>query len=222
MKEEEKIFRGELFCPADPELKAIKLRSHKLSARYSRTTEDEVELRCELTRQLLAAFGEGSFMQGPVFFHYGKHTRIGKRNFFNYNLTIQDDAPVTIGDDNNFGPNLTIVTPLHPMLPDERRVMLDQDGKPKHLCYARPVRIGNDCWFGANVVVCPGVTIGDNCVIGAGSVVTKDIPANSFAAGCPCGVIREITEADSMNCKPEILAGNRTIPRDRFPMEGSV
>lgn len=212
MSEEEKIFRGELFSPAAPELKAIKLRSHKLSAEYSRTDEDEVELRAALAALILAEFGEGSFMQGPIFFHYGKHTRIGRRNFFNYNLTIQDDAPVTIGDDNNFGPNVTIVTPVHPMLPDERRAMLDPEGRLKHLCYAKPVTIGSDCWFGANVVICPGVTIGDNCVIGAGSVVTRDIPADSFAAGVPCRVIRRITEADSMVHHPEILAGNRPLP----------
>ena len=81
------------------------------------------------------------------------------------------------------------------------------------MCYAKPVTVGNNCWFGANVVVCPGVTIGDNVVIGAGSVVTRDIPANSFAAGNPCRVIREITEADSMAHKPEILADNAVIPR---------
>lgn len=203
MREEEKIFKGLLFCPGAPELRAIKLRSHKLSAAYSRTSEDEVELRQKLAELLVLSFGEGSFMQGPVFFHYGKHTRIGKRCFFNCNLTIQDDAPVTIGDDNNFGPNVTIVTPVHPMLPDERRIYPDTDGVPRHLCYAKPVVIGNDCWFGANVVVCPGVTIGDGCVIGAGSVVTRSIPALLFAAGNPCRVIRPITEADSMRFKPE-------------------
>ncbi len=164
MKEEEKIFRGILFRPGDPELKAMKLRSHKLSAEYSRTNEDDVELRARLLELILLEFGEGSFIQGPVFFHYGKHTRIGKRCFFNYNLTIQDDAPVVIGDDNNFGPNTTIVTPVHPMLPDERRTLFDKDGHPGHYCYARPVTIGSDCWFGANVVVCPGVTIGDGSV----------------------------------------------------------
>jgi len=215
MKEEEKIFSGKLFCPGNPELKAIKLRSHKLSAEYSRIGEDEIENRQNLAKQILDEFGDGSFMQGPVFFHYGKHTKIGKRCFFNYNLTIQDDAPVTIGNDNNFGPNMTIVTPVHPMLPDERRFMLDKDGNLKHLCYAKPVKIGNDCWFGANVVVCPGVTIGDNCVIGAGSVVTRDIPANSFAAGNPCRVIREISGADSMIHKPEILADNQVIPPEK-------
>ncbi|MGI5922894.1 MAG: sugar O-acetyltransferase [Lentisphaerae bacterium] len=209
MSEEAKIFAGVLFSPGAPELRAIKLRSHKLSAEYSRTNEDDVELRQQLIKLILAEFGEGSFMQGPIFFHYGKHTRIGKRCFFNYNLTIQDDAPVSIGDDCNFGPNVTIVTPIHPLLPNERRVMYDQDGNPKHLCYAKPVSIGKDCWLGANVVVCPGVNIGDNCVIGAGSVVTRDIPANSLAAGVPCKVIREITEADSMVNKPDICAGYR-------------
>lgn len=209
MSEEAEIFQGVLFSPGAPELKAIKLRSHKLSAEYSRTNEDDVEVRQHLTRLILAEFGEGSFMQGPVFFHYGRHTRIGKRCFFNYNLTVQDDAPVSIGDDCNFGPNVTIVTPVHPLLPTERRVMYDQAGNPKHLCYAKPVTIGKDCWLGANVVVCPGVTIGDNCVIGAGSVVTRDIPANSLAAGVPCKVIREISDADSMVNKPEICAGYR-------------
>ena len=130
---------------------------------------------------------------------------------FRSNLTIQDDAHVTIGDDCNFGPNLTIVTPVHPMLPEERRFMLDKDGIKRHLCYAKPVVIGKDCWFGANVVVCPGVTVGDNCVIGAGSVVTRDIPPNSFAAGNPCRVIRDITESDTMLNKPEILADNHRI-----------
>ncbi len=211
MREEEKIFAGILFNPGDPELKAIKLRSHKLSAAYSRTAEDETELRAEIIRQMVAEFGEGSFLQGPVFFHYGVHTRIGKRCFFNYNLTIQDDAQVTIGDDNNFGPNLTIVTPLHPMLPDERRLMLDGEGNPKRFCYAKPVRIGSNCWFGANVVVCPGVTIGDGCVIGAGSVVTRDVPPHTFAAGNSCHVIRALSEADSMRHKPAVLADNRVM-----------
>ena len=97
------------------------------------------------------------------------------------------------------------------MLPNERREMLTADGEKKLLCYARPVHIGNDCWFGASVTVCPGVTIGDNCVIGAGSVVTRDIPAGSFAAGVPCRVIRKLTEADSMRHLPDILADNSII-----------
>lgn len=211
MREEEKIKAGVLFCPGDPELKAIKLRTHNLNVDYNLTHEDETEKRAAILAEIIGEFGEGGFIQGPIAFHYGKHTKIGKNFFGNFNLTIQDDAEVTIGDNCNFGPNVTIVTPIHPMLPDERRVMLNAEGEKKHLCYAKPVRIGHDCWFGAAVTVCPGVTIGDNCVIGAGSVVTKDIPANSFAAGVPCRVIREITEADSMKHKPDILSDNAVI-----------
>ncbi|MBQ8401386.1 MAG: sugar O-acetyltransferase, partial [Clostridia bacterium] len=96
-----------------------------------------------------------------------------------------------------------------PMIASERKLMRNAEGVPTRFCYAKPVTIGNNCWFGANVVVCPGVTIGDGCVIGAGAVVTRDIPANSFAAGNPCRVIREITEADSMVHKPEIMGDNQ-------------
>ena len=114
---------------------------------------------------------------------------------------------MTIGDDVNCGPNVTIVTPVHPLLPGERRLMLGPDGQAAHLCYARPVVIGNDVWLGANVVVTGGVTIGDGCVIGAGSVVTRDIPPFSLAAGVPCRVIRQITEKDSLRFRPELLGG---------------
>ena len=211
MTEEEKIFAGLLFHPGDPTLRAIKMRSHNLCAKYNRTFEDETEYRAQLLHDILAEFGEGSFIQGPVFFHYGKHTRIGKRFFGNYNLTVQDDALVTIGDDVNFGPGVTIVTPQHPLIAAERNKMIDENGKEARLCYAEPVTIGSNIWFGANVTVCPGVTIGDNCVIGAGSVVTRDIPANSVAAGVPCRVLREITEADSMKYRTERLGGCRVM-----------
>ena len=211
MCEEEKILAGVLFCPGDPELKAMKLKTHNLNIDYNAAYEDEAEKRAAILSEILGAFGENGFIQGPIHFHYGKHTKIGKSFFGNFNLTVQDDAEVTIGDRCNFGPNVTIVTPIHPMLPNERNLMLTANGEKKRLCYAKPVRIGNDCWFGAGVTVCPGVTIGDNCVIGAGSVVTRDIPANSFAAGVPCKVIREITEQDSMIYKPDILADNTVI-----------
>ena len=211
MGEEDRIMKGIVFSPGDPELRAIKLRTHNLNLEYNKTFEDETQRRRELLAQMVGAMGENSFIQGPVFFHYGKHTKIGKNFFGNFNLTIQDDGEVTIGDRCNFGPNVTIVTPIHPMVPEERVALLDPDGQPKRLCYARPVHIGNDCWLGANVVVCPGVTIGDGCVIGAGAVVTRDIPPRSFAAGNPCRVIREITEKDSMRYKPEILA-EFTVP----------
>ena len=205
-QEEKRIYDGILFSPGDPELKAIKLKAHNLDTQYNATFEDEYEKREEILKELIGELGEGSRIQGPIQFHYGVHTKIGKRFFANFNFTVQDDAEVTIGDDCNFGPNVTIVTPVHPMVPEERRELYGPDGSPAHLCYGKPVHVGNDCWLGANVVICPGVTIGDGCVIGAGSVVTRDIPPNSFAAGNPCRVIREITEADSMVHKPEILA----------------
>lgn len=211
MNEESKIKAGVLFCPADPELKAMKLKTHNLNLDYNRLYEDETEKRNAILDEILGSKGKGTFLQGPITFHYGKHTHIGERCFINFNFTVQDDAEVTIGDDCNFGPNVTIVTPIHPMLSDERKRIKCADGQIRRLCYAKPVRIGNDCWFGANVVVCPGVTVGNNCVIGAGSVVTRDIPSNSFAAGNPCRVIREITEKDSMKYKPEILADNEIL-----------
>lgn len=212
MREEDKIRAGVLFCPGDPELVALKRRTHNLNVDFNQTYEDEVEKRSGILGQIFAEFGEGSFIQGPIAIHYGVHTRIGRNFFGNFNLTIQDDAEVTIGDCCNFGPNVSIVTPLHPLLANERNAMLTADGSKKRLCYALPVHIGNDCWFGASVTVCPGVTIGDRCVIGAGSVVTRDIPSDSFAAGVPCRVIRRITQADSMIYKPQILADNQIIP----------
>jgi maltose O-acetyltransferase len=211
MTEEERIFKGILFSPGNSELKAIKQRAHNLSSQYSRTFEDQREEREAMLTELLGQIGEYSFIQGPVFFHYGVHTTIGHHFFGNYNLTVQDDARVTIGDHVSFGPNVTIVTPIHPFIASERREMYDQNGEPKALCYAKPVSIGNDVWLSANVTVCGGVTIGDRSVIGAGSVVTRDIPADSFATGVPCKVIRPITEMDSMLYKPEIMADCRVI-----------
>ena len=212
VKEEERIFQGIVFCPGDPELVALKLRTHNLNVDYNNTYEDEYEKRVAILGKILGEMGEGTRIQGPIAFHYGKHTKIGRNFFGNFNLTIQDDGEVTIGDRCNFGPNVTIVTPIHPIVPEERNALLGPDGKPKRLCYAKPVHIGSDVWLGANVVVCPGVTIGDGCVIGAGAVVTRDIPPRTFAAGNPCRVIREITEQDSMAHKPEILA-DFTVPQ---------
>ena len=198
MTEEERALGGLPFDPEDPALVAKKNKAHRLSQDFNNLFEEQSEERYAILHEMLGEFGEGSWCLGPMRFHYGCHTRIGRRCFFNFNFTVQDDASVTIGNDCNFGPNVTIVTPIHPMPADERRLLKCSDGVERHLCYAKPVVIGDDCWIGANVVICPGVTIGNGCVIGAGSVVTRDVPANSFAAGNPARVIREITEADSI------------------------
>ena len=205
--EEKRIMEGILFRPGDPELKALKLKAHNLNIDFNRLYEHQKEERDAILKDLLGSIGEGSFIQGPITFHYGCHTTIGKGTFINFNITVQDDAPVTIGDDCDFGPNVTIVTPQHPLLASERKLMLDQNGVPGHLVYAEPVTIGNSCWIGAGVTICPGVTIGDGCVIGAGSVVTKDIPANSIAVGVPARVLRRLTESDSMLAQPQRMGG---------------
>ncbi len=203
--------KGLLFSPAEAWRKARKLKTHNLNIDFNRLHEDETEARNAVLREILGELNEGVFIQGPVTFHYGVHTKIGRGTFINFNFTCQDDAEVVIGENCNFGPNVTIVTPAHPMVAAERQALLCPDGTAKRLCWAKPVRIGSGCWFGANVTVCPGVEIGENCVIGAGSVVTRSIPANTFAAGNPCRVIREITQADSLRNHPEILGDCEVI-----------
>ena len=198
MTEEERIFSGKLFASEEPELVAKKLKAHRLSQEFNDLFEEDIEARQSILQKLLEDIGEGTIMLGPIRFHYGCHTKIGNYCFMNFNFTVQDDAQVRIGNHCNFGPNVTIVTPLHPMLPDERRGIVCSDGVKRFVCYAKPVTIGNDCWFGANVVICPGVTIGENCVIGAGSVVNRNVPSNSFAAGVPAHIIRPITEKDTI------------------------
>ncbi len=206
MTEDEKRAAGKLFCPGDPTLRERKIRSHALSREYNSLSEEDPR-RGEILKELLGSLGENSMLTGPIYFHYGVRTRIGDRFFANFNLTVQDDAAVTIGDDCSFGPNVTIVTPQHPLLPVERRALPNEEGEEKHQCWAEPVTIGNDCWLGAGVVVCPGVTIGDGCVIGAGSVVTKDIPDHTVAVGVPCRPLRKLSEKDSVKLHPELFAG---------------
>ena len=199
------MLAGLLFRPEAESLRALKERTHDLNTDYNQTYQREPEKRRQILEDLLGEIGEDSFFQGPIYFHYGKHTFVGREVFANFHFTVQDDARVVIGDRCHFGPGVTIVTPLHPLLAEERHRMKGPDGKADFYCYALPVRIGNDCWFGANVTVCPGVSVGEGCVIGAGSVITRDIPPGVLAAGVPCRVIRPLTEADSMRYRPELL-----------------
>mgnify|MGYP002522113399 CR=1 FL=1 len=205
---------GEMFFPGEGWRVEVKKRAHALNQKYNLLTEDQTEERRAVLSELLGELNEGVSFNGPIRFHYGVHTRIGKDTFFNFNFTSQDDGMVMIGDNCDFGPNVTIVTPIHPMLFDERKALRCPDGSERRLCYAKPVVIGRGCWICANVTILPGVTIGEECVIGAGSVVTHPIPAHSFAAGNPCRVIRTLTEADSMKNKPEVLGDCEVIGKE--------
>lgn len=142
------------------------------------------------------------FLQGPIHFDYGQFTKLGYGFYANYNFTVLDCAPVTIGDNVLCGPNVTIATAMHPLMWQQRNQRTQADGKFTTIEYAKPITIGNNCWLASNVTVCPGVHIGDGCVIGAGAVVTHDIPANSLVAGVPAKVIRTISEDDWCNNYP--------------------
>lgn len=205
MTETEKMLAGKLYDPSDPELARRRGAAHALSKQYNDTMEDETEKREGILRQLLPRLGAGVYLQGPIQFDYGIYTTIGENSYANFNFTVLDCCPVTIGDNVFFGPNCSIMTPVHPLLPSERNLRRRENSRLYDLEYAKPITIEDDCWIAANVVVCGGVTIGRGCVIGAGSVVTRDIPAGSLAAGSPCRVIRPITEADSVELKPELF-----------------
>lgn len=198
MTEREKMLAGELYDPSDEELTSLRIKARRLARRYNQTDEDEPEKQLELLRALLPNSAEIPGLQAPVYFDYGCNTTFGQYSGANFNFTCLDACPVTIGDNVLIGPNVTLATPMHPLLPEERNVRRREDGSVYNLEYARPIVIEKDCWLASNVVVCGGVTIGKGSVIGAGSVVTRDIPPHSLAAGNPCRVIREITAKDSM------------------------
>lgn len=198
MTERERMVSGQLYDPADPGLTGLRLKARKLARRYNLTDEDQPEAQRELLRLLLNEASELPGMQAPVYFDYGCNTTFGVCCGTNFNFTCLDVCPVHIGDNVLFGPNVTLATPMHPLLPEERNPRRRPDGSLYQLEYAKPITIGSDCWIASNVVVCGGVTIGEGCVIGAGSVVTRDIPPYSLAAGNPCRVIRPLTENDRM------------------------
>ena len=198
MTEREKMLAGELYDPSVEELTSLRIKARRLARRYNQTDEDEPEKQLELLRALLPNSAEIPGLQAPVYFDYGCNTTFGQYSGANFNFTCLDVCPVTIGDNVLIGPNVTLATPMHPLLPEERNVRQRADGSVYNLEYARPIVIEKDCWLASNVIVCGGVTIGEGSVIGAGSVVTRDIPPHSLAAGNPCRVIREITAKDSM------------------------
>lgn len=199
MSEKEKMLAGMLYDASDPELVTLLVKARRLARRYNQIDEDEVEIKEAILKELLPNSKNLPGMQAPVYFDYGCNTTFGKFCGTNFNFTCLDVCPVTIGDNVLFGPNVTLATPMHPLVPEERNVRQREDGSYYALEYAKPITIESNCWIAANVIVCGGVTIGEGSVIGAGSVVTRDIPPHSLAAGNPCRVIREITDADRMN-----------------------
>ena len=198
MTEKEKMLAGQLYDPADEELIALREKAHALSKQYNDTLETQEEEREAIMKELVPDLGEDAYLQGPVQFDYGCFTRIGGNTYVNFNFTCLDCAPVKIGSNVFMGPNVSILTPVHPMRWQDRNLFVRTDGVKTDREYAKPITIGDNCWIGGNVTVCGGVTIGSGSVIGAGSVVTKDIPSGVFAAGVPCRVIREITDEDRM------------------------
>ncbi|MDE5564727.1 MAG: sugar O-acetyltransferase [Oscillospiraceae bacterium] len=204
MTEKENMLAGRLYDSSDKELVSMRAKAHKLSAEYNSTFETQETERAQILRTLVPQMGSDTYLQGPIQFDYGVFTSFGERCYANFNLTVLDCAPVTIGRDVFFGPNCTLATPMHPLLASERNLRSREDGSLYNIEYAKPITIGDGCWIASNVTICGGVTIGAGTVIAAGSVVTRDIPAGVIAAGVPCRVIREITEADSVEHIAEI------------------
>ena len=201
--EYDKMVAGELYNPVDPQLVEMRKRVRRLFYRYNMSEEDEQETRQGILNRLFGGHGERLYCEPPIRFDYGCNTTVGEDFFSNFNLVILDCAPVKIGRQCFFGPNVTIATPVHPMLACDRNMRRAEDGSYFDYEYARPITIEDNVWLASNVVVCGGVTIGHDTVIGAGSVVTKSIPSGVFAAGNPCRVIRPLTEKDKMRLPNE-------------------
>lgn len=181
--EKEKMLAGELYDALDSELSADRQRTRLLLQRLNSVPEDDAAEMKRILQDLIPHAGEGFWLQPPFYCDYGYNIRLGEKVFFNFNCIVLDVMEVRIGNRTLIGPNVQIYTATHPMDYRERAAGLE---------YARPVAIGDDIWIGGSAVICPGVRIGDRSVIGAGSVVTRDIPPGVFAAGNPCRVIREL------------------------------
>jgi maltose O-acetyltransferase len=179
-----KMLAGELYDPTDPELVAARARARDLCQALNATREAQEDERRRLLLELFGAGGDSVWMQPPFYCDYGSNIELGERVFFNFNCVVLDVCPVRIGSFSLFGPAVQIYTPMHPFNAELRR------GKE----FGKPVEIGSDVWVGGGAIILPGVCVGSRAVIGAGSVVTRDVPESVFAAGNPCRVVREITE----------------------------
>ncbi|WP_312178886.1 sugar O-acetyltransferase [Arthrobacter sp.] len=181
----ERMQAGEMYIADDAELAADSRRAISLADRYTRLWPQDPDTAVALLAELLGEIGEGTEIRPPLYVDYGKYISIGARTFINYNFTALDVAPISIGDDVQIGPNVQLLTPTHPLAPGPRRDKLEA---------ARPITIGNNVWLGGGVVVLPGISIGANTVVGAGAVVTRDLPANVVAVGNPARIVRELDD----------------------------
>ena len=179
---------GELYLPTDKEIFEEQVKCLDRLYDFNHTRPTELEKRAEMLGEMFAEIGEGCYIEPPFHANFGgKHVHFGKNIYANFNLTLVDDTHIYVGDYTMFGPNVTVASAGHPILPELREQAYQ---------YNMPVHIGKNCWLGAGVIVLPGMTIGDNTVVGAGSVVTKDLPSNVVAVGNPCRVLREINDRD--------------------------
>lgn len=193
---------GTLYSATDEELFRLQTECSELLYDFNHCRPKEGARRAELLQHMLAEIGEGSMIEPPMKANWGGHfLHLGRHVYINHGLTVVDDTHIYIGDCTKLGPNVTLSTAGHPVLPELRGEHARQ--------FNLPIRIGKNCWLGANVCVLPGISIGDNSVIGAGSVVTHDIPANVVAVGVPCRVLRPIGEHDR-----RFYHGNRAIDGD--------
>ena len=184
----EDMHNSKLYLPNEPELAKEQTECLDRLYDFNMTRPTQGEKRAEMLREMFAEIGEGCYIEPPLHANFGgRHVHFGSFVYANFNLTLVDDTHIYVGDHTMFGPNVTLVTAAHPILPHLRELVYQ---------FNAPVHIGKNCWLGAGVIVLPGVSVGDNTVIGAGSVVTKDIPANVVAVGTPCRAIREIGDSD--------------------------
>lgn len=201
MAMKDKMHKGELYLPGDPEILEEQFRRLDLLYEYNHTLPSNQRRKAELLREMLAEVGEDCYIETPLFANWGgKHVHFGKCVYGNFNLALVDDTHIYVGDYTMMGPNVTIATAGHPILPELREQQYQ---------YNAPVHIGKCCWIGAGAIILPGVTIGDNVVVGAGSVVTKDLPSNVVAVGNPCRVLRPVGQRDR-----EYYFKDRKIPED--------
>jgi maltose O-acetyltransferase len=183
--EKDKMLGGELYDPLDAELSAQRRRARLLCKALNDTRDDQQEERARLIKELIPAAGQGVWIEPPFYCDYGSNITLGDKVFFNFNCVVLDVAPVRIGSRVLFGPAVQVYAAAHPLGAEERRTGLE---------LGKAVEIGEDVWVGGGAIICPGARIGSCSVIGAGSVVTTDIPERVLAAGNPCRVIRELGE----------------------------